>query len=66
MHRCINFYKVTKSPYARCSVLPAPCSLFQQLNLLLSDYLALFQYGTEWIVRSQASQLVTLNTLQFK
>ncbi|NEP30791.1 MULTISPECIES: hypothetical protein [unclassified Moorena] len=31
--------KVAKSPSAPCSLLPAPCSLFQQLILLLSDYL---------------------------
>ncbi|NEP48507.1 MAG: hypothetical protein F6K65_06575 [Moorea sp. SIO3C2] len=39
LHRCINLCKVAKSPSALCSLLPAPCSLFQQLILLLSDYL---------------------------
>ncbi|WP_158069682.1 hypothetical protein [Moorena bouillonii] len=40
MQRGINLCKVTKIPSAPCSLLPAPCSLFQQLILLLSDYLA--------------------------
>ncbi|NEO35159.1 MAG: hypothetical protein F6J90_02085 [Moorea sp. SIOASIH] len=37
---CINLCKLGKSPSTPCSLLPAPCSLFQQLILLLSDYLA--------------------------
>ncbi|NEQ82362.1 MAG: hypothetical protein F6K26_19550, partial [Moorea sp. SIO2I5] len=39
LHRCINLCKVAKSPSAPCSLLRSPCSLFQQLILLLSDYL---------------------------
>ncbi|NEO71266.1 hypothetical protein [Moorena sp. SIO3H5] len=39
LHRCINLCKVAKSTSAPCSEVPAPCSLFQQLILLLSDYL---------------------------
>ncbi|WP_158517146.1 hypothetical protein [Moorena producens] len=32
--------KVAKSPSAPCSEVPAPCSLFKELILVLSDYLS--------------------------